>query len=149
MISINTGEEKLHQLRLAEIMLCLRKSETRLTGRARSDREGEMHKLPYTEIVVGVLASLLSSAPALAAGNVQAGKALAEQWCTNCHIVDKNAPNAIESKPVGPDFATIRGIDAAKLKAQLRNPHPVMSNFPDLSDQQISDLVAYIASIAK
>jgi mono/diheme cytochrome c family protein len=108
-----------------------------------------MHKLPYGEILVGVLVSLISSAPAFAAGNVQDGKALAEQWCVNCHIADKKAPNAIESQPVGPDFATMKGIDAKNLKARLRNPHPVMSNFPDLSDQQISDLVAYIASVAK
>jgi mono/diheme cytochrome c family protein len=103
----------------------------------------------YSWILLGVLLSLLFRAPTFAAGNIQNGKALAEQWCANCHMVDRSSPNAIESQTVGPDFMSMKDLDATKLRARLRNPHPVMSNFPDLSDGQVSDLVAYIASVAK
>lgn len=42
---------------------------------------------------------------------------------------------------------TIKGLTARTLKARLNRPHPVMSKFPSLSDQQIEDLVAYISSL--
>lgn len=98
---------------------------------------------------IPIALSLLSSLPAFAAGHVQDGKMLAEQRCTNCHIVQKAAPNAIESQPVGPDFMAMKGMTAAKLKARLKSGHPVMSKFPDLTEQQVSDLAAYITSVAK
>jgi mono/diheme cytochrome c family protein len=91
----------------------------------------------------------LYTASSFGAGHVQNGKALAEERCVNCHIVGRNAPNAIESQPIGPDFTTIKNIDAAKLKIRLKSSHPVMSKFPNLNDQQLSDLAAYITSVAR
>jgi hypothetical protein len=72
---------------------------------------------------------------------------LAQQQCSNCHVIGKNETNAAESQPSGPDFITIKGLKAATLKARLNAPHPVMSKFPELNDQQIDDLVAYISSL--
>lgn len=96
---------------------------------------------------LGFLICFANEEPALAAGSVQRGKTLAEERCVNCHIVGRNAPNAIESQPVGPDFMTMKNLDAAALKATLRKSHPVMSKFPNLSNRQIADLVSYIASV--
>ena len=97
------------------------------------------------------LASLtwLTGQFAFAAGNIQKGRALAEERCVNCHIVDRAVPNAIESQPVGPDFATMKKVDGAKLGSRLKNSHPIMSKFPELSGQQISDLAAYINSVSR
>jgi cytochrome c1 len=50
---------------------------------------------------------------------------------------------------IGPDFAAMKNITAANLTGRLNSPHPVMSQFPSLSDQQIADLVAYIDSVNK
>jgi mono/diheme cytochrome c family protein len=86
---------------------------------------------------------------AWAAGSAKNGKAIAQQQCSNCHLIDKNGNNAIESQPAGPDFMSIKGLNAATLKARLKSPHPVMSKFPDLSDQQIADLVTYIGSVSR
>ena len=108
-----------------------------------------MRRLFFCFISGGLIASVLAGAPAFAAGNIKNGKALAEQWCANCHIVDRRAPNAAESQPVGPDFMSVKGLNASNLRVRLRSPHPVMSNFPELSDQQVADLVAYIGSVAK
>jgi mono/diheme cytochrome c family protein len=100
-------------------------------------------------LALGICANFLYSPSSFGAGNIQNGKALAEERCVNCHIVGRNAPNAIESQPIGPDFTTIKNIDAAKLKNRLKNSHPVMSKFPNLNDQQLSDLAAYITSVAR
>lgn len=107
-----------------------------------------MSKLSCYCLVLGIGASFMYSPPSFGAGNIQHGKALAEERCVNCHIVGRNAPNAIESQPIGPDFTTIKNIDAAKLKSRLKDSHPVMSKFPDLNGQQLSDLAAYISSVA-
>jgi len=103
----------------------------------------------YWAGLFGILICLIGYAPAHAAGNQQEGKSLAEERCVNCHVVGRNAPNAIESQPVGPDFTSMKKVNVGKLKAMLKKPHPVMSKFPDLSDQQISDLAAYIALMAQ
>lgn len=108
-----------------------------------------MRKLHRHLALIAFLASFAHYAPAAAAANIANGKALAQQWCTNCHKIDRNMPNAIESQPVGPDFMTMKTMTSVKLRAQLKNPHPVMSNFPDLSDRQISDLAGYISSVSK
>jgi len=97
---------------------------------------------------LAILAWSMITSPVWAAGSVDKGKALAQQWCSNCHVIGKNQSDAIEGGPVGPDFMTIKDLDAAKLKARFSTPHPVMSGFPGLKDQDMDDLVAYIASVA-
>jgi mono/diheme cytochrome c family protein len=82
---------------------------------------------------------------AWAAGNIANGRAIAREQCSNCHVVDKYHSNAQESQPIGPDFTAIKGVTAGTLKSRLNKPHPIMSQFPALTDQQIDDLVAYIA----
>ena len=84
---------------------------------------------------------------AWAAGNAQNGRALARQQCSNCHVVGKNETNTLETQPYVPDFMALKGLNAATLKARLNKPHPIMSKFPQLNDQQIDDLVAYISSV--
>ena len=105
------------------------------------------HHLILVFVVTGL--AFATGSMAWAAGGVANGKAIAQQQCSNCHIIEKNATNAIESQPAGPDFMSIKGLNAATLKARLNSPHPVMSKFPSLSDQQIADLVAYIGSVNK
>jgi mono/diheme cytochrome c family protein len=96
---------------------------------------------------VAILAWSMITSPVWAAGSVEKGKALAQQWCSNCHVIGKNQSDTVEGGTHGPDFMTIKGLDAAKLKARFSTPHPVMSGFPGLKDQDVDDLVAYIASV--
>jgi cytochrome c2 len=96
---------------------------------------------------LAMLAWSMITSPVLAAGSVEKGKALAQQWCSNCHVIGKTQSDTIEGGTTGPDFMTIKGLDAAKLKARFSTPHPVMSGFPGPKDQDVDDLVAYIASV--
>jgi mono/diheme cytochrome c family protein len=89
---------------------------------------------------------MLLSAPAFAAGDAAAGKALAERWCASCHLV---GPGQASATTEAPPFATIATRDAdaiAALAGFLADPHPPM---PDLSltRQEIRDLLAYIGSL--
>lgn len=96
---------------------------------------------------------LLSGAvPGLASGAAQAadlerGRALAERWCGNCHVVDRSAATGrADGLPTLPAIAAKPATTAASLRGVLSAPHGRM---PDLSlgakDQD--DLIAYILSL--
>ena len=86
--------------------------------------------------------------PGLAgAADLDRGRALAERWCGNCHIVDRNAPGGrADGLPTLPAIAAKHDTTAESLRGIMSAPHGRM---PDLSlgarDQD--DLVAYILSL--
>jgi mono/diheme cytochrome c family protein len=89
---------------------------------------------------------LALASPGVAAGDPEAGRALAEQWCASCHLV---SPGQTSATTEAPAFASIaqRAPDAlAALAGYLADPHPPMPNF-SLTRQEIRDLLAYIASL--
>lgn len=112
-----------------------------------------MHKITKTHhyliaaVILGCICGI--GLGASAAGDVQRGGLIAHEQCANCHIVGKNETNALETQPAGPDFMTVRALNAVRLKARLNGHHPVMSKFPHLNNQQIEDLAAYMASVRK
>ena len=81
---------------------------------------------------------------AVMAEQAEQGRALAERWCANCHLVgpqQRSAPG-----DAAPSFAAIAaqpGLTADWLRAYLRTPH---ANMPDyrLSNPQLDALAAYI-----
>lgn len=97
-------------------------------------------------IAIAAVAGLAQSAWA---ADIKTGKAIAEQRCSNCHVIGKGTVSAIETQSVGPDFTAMKKISAKSLKARLDAPHPVMSKFPDLSGPQIDDLAAYMATVSR
>ena len=106
-----------------------------------SDRSGRA-----IMIAIAAIAGLAQSAWA---ADIKNGKAIAEQRCSNCHIIGKGTVSAIESQPAGPDFTAMKKISAKSLKARLDAPHPLMSKFPDLSGPQIDDLAVYMATVSR
>jgi mono/diheme cytochrome c family protein len=91
------------------------------------------------------MAALLGTELAHAADIAQ-GEALARRWCASCHVVDKSAV----MRDVPPNFATIAqrpSLSESSLLGWLNAPHPSMPNF-ELSRGELSDLVAYIRSLA-
>lgn len=96
-----------------------------------------------------VIAALLvcggTVAPALAAGDADAGHQLAQQWCTGCHIVD-SASQGPDTAPPFPAVARRTPGDHGWVRAWLGAPHPPMPNF-NLSRRQIDDIVAYLDSL--
>jgi len=75
-----------------------------------------------------------------AGGNIAAGQAIYEQRCNSCH------PNG--NAGAGP---ALRGknLSAQRITAQVRNGGGGMPAFPanQISDQQLTDLVAYVQSL--
>lgn len=88
---------------------------------------------------------VLASAPAIA-GNADSGRALAERWCTSCHLIGPSD----RGSDTAPPFAAIAA-DPEKtpghLTTWLSTPHTTMPQMP-LDRQNIDDLVAYIGSLA-
>jgi mono/diheme cytochrome c family protein len=91
-----------------------------------------------------ILAGLCPSLAA--AADAQRGKALAQQWCAECHLVASGQQRA--SADVAP-FASIakRGeFNPAQLAFFLLDPHPKMPNV-SLTRAEADDLAAYIATL--
>jgi len=91
-------------------------------------------------------ASLLMPQRALAADSGR-GRAIAERWCSECHVVgpeQKSAPN-----DQAPPFASIArrpDFDEARLALLVLSPHPNMPKLA-LSRLEVADLAAYILTL--
>ncbi len=95
------------------------------------------------------LALLLLMLPTLArAQDVARGKAMAERWCAQCHVVTRSAT---AGKAIGtetfPALAADPGITESKLRAAMTSQHG--GRMPDfsLTRQEQDDLIAYIFSL--
>lgn len=98
-------------------------------------------RLGFSTILAMVLAS-----PALAQGDPAAGRQLALNWCTACHVVDVEGHGA----DAGPALPVLLGDGERtpdEIRGWLADPHPPMPNF-SLSRQEIEDIVAYLQSLA-
>lgn len=94
------------------------------------------------------LFALPALTPALLfAGNPEAGKALAEQWCRSCHVIAAEDTMASDGAPSFLEVAQDPATSEEGLRAWLFNPHPPMPNF-NLSQREIDDLAAYILSLS-
>ncbi len=98
-------------------------------------------------LMAAVLASLLATGGAEAAGDVATGHQLAQRWCTGCHTVDAAGP----ARDTAPPFAGIaeqHKHDDAWLRGRLMKPHPPMPDL-HLSRREMDDLIAYINSLSQ
>ena len=95
-----------------------------------------------------VLLTAMVMSSGVSAADVEQGRKLAEQWCSNCHIV---APGQAAGGDGAPAFTTIADTAADRtddLRAWLADPHPPMPNL-DLTRSEIDDLLVYIESLAE
>jgi len=95
----------------------------------------------------GLAGILMAAAPAWAAGSAQTGAALAQRWCSACHLTSNNA----SGPDTAPPFATIaarHGQDREWLHAWLVRPHPPMPDL-HLTRQEIDDITAYLESLPR
>jgi mono/diheme cytochrome c family protein len=96
--------------------------------------------------LAGSLFAVISSAAA--AQDVAAGRQLAVQWCSACHLV---ASNQVPAPTVAPTFASIAkrpGFNVQQLSKSMLAPHPQMPG-RELAREQADDVAAYIATLAK
>ncbi|MES0812814.1 cytochrome C552 [Roseibium sp. SCPC15] len=99
-------------------------------------------------LILFAAASIISAGQTSAqAADLYAGKALALQWCSSCHLVAEEQPAASSvTLPSFYDIAKDPDWSEAKLATFLANPHPVM---PDMSlgNIEIANLAGYISSL--
>src|SRR6516164_5430522 len=95
------------------------------------------------------LVLLLLVLPAVAhAQDVARGKAMAERWCANCHVVTSSATvgsaNGLQTFPA---LAADPAITDSKLRGAMTSQHG--GRMPDfsLTKQEQDDLIAYVFSL--
>lgn len=97
-------------------------------------------------MAAAIAAGMVPVGAARAAGDEEAGHALARQWCSSCHIVEEGG----HGPDTAPPFAAIarrHAADRSWVRAWLNSPHPPMPNM-NLTRQQIEDVAAYLNSLA-
>ncbi len=100
-------------------------------------------------ISLAALALVALSPAAVAKNDPVAGKAMAQKWCSSCHVVDPAQTGAAPSDvPSFQAIANQEGMTPATIAAFITSPHPPMPDLT-LARDQISDLVAYITSLKK
>ena len=97
-----------------------------------------------------VVVFLATIVPALAQdlpGSVEAGRRLAQNWCSACHRID--ASSVIIN--TAPDFSLIADMPsttALSLKVFLQTSHDTMPNY-QLTRTDTDNVIAYILSLKK
>jgi mono/diheme cytochrome c family protein len=80
------------------------------------------------------------------AADASAGKALAERWCSSCHVVNQGQKSATDQAPPFASIARMPNFGAAMLTYLLLKPHPNMPRL-ELSRTEAADLAEYIATL--
>jgi len=94
-----------------------------------------------------VLVALAIAKPAMAFGDPDRGRQIAERWCSSCHVVTATGPDgATDGAPTFRSIATDPQYTRSRVFNFLKAPHPPMPDF-QLSNQTIDDLVAYFESM--
>ncbi|WP_343080847.1 cytochrome c [Ostreiculturibacter nitratireducens] len=93
--------------------------------------------------------TLASAAYSQEPGNPEAGKALAQEHCSNCHNIAEGG--AFKLYP--PSFAAIgtyMGTDMIRMRIMIPNVHTIMPRFYEImTAANLNDLTAYIVSLEK
>jgi mono/diheme cytochrome c family protein len=76
------------------------------------------------------------------------GKELAQQLCSNCHLVDNQQQQANADVPSFNEIANQEGQTAGAIMAHIVLPKHPMPTIP-LTQSELADLAAYILSMRK
>ncbi len=79
-------------------------------------------------------------------GDPDAGRRLAEAWCSNCHVVGGEKTANSTGAPTFRAIAANRAITPLALRAFFVSPHDRMPDL-HLSYNEMDDLIAYIVSL--
>jgi len=96
--------------------------------------------------IAGVLLVCAGTVPSFA-GNAARGQALAERWCTSCHVVNARGTGVpTDTAPPLPIIAANPKKTNDYLTMWLAEPHGKMPDL-HLGKREIEDLVAYIDTL--
>lgn len=102
-------------------------------------RSVRLSGIPLALTAMSCLLLTFGAASAQPAGDAALGKAAAERWCNECHVIGPGG----RGSDMAPDFTTIaRNRSDTYLRGFLTRPHAPMPRV-ELSRQDIADLVAY------
>lgn len=96
-----------------------------------------------------LLCLVLLGPRAACAADAAQGKAVAERWCSGCHVVRQEQKTAATDQ--APSFVAIGKLPefgAARLALLLLAPHPNMPKL-SLSRSEVADLAAYIQTLPR
>jgi len=93
-----------------------------------------------------VLAATPVPAQQLPDANVDRGRALAQTWCSGCHLIDGSSATARDVVPSFSAIAAMKSTTVLSLQVFLQTPHGKMPDWR-LTRQQIDDVVVYIMSL--
>ena len=96
-----------------------------------------------------VFAAAIIAAQAAQAQDVEAGRRLAQTWCSGCHRIDgENAKIQNDAVPSFTSIAQMPSTTTMSLSAFLRTPHSRMPDYA-LTQIEIENVSAYILSLRK
>jgi mono/diheme cytochrome c family protein len=82
-------------------------------------------------------------------GDVSAGRRLAENWCSSCHVVGAATQHgSANGVPTFPAIAAMKSTTPMALRVFLQTPHGQMPDL-HLSRDEIDNLAAYILSLRR
>jgi mono/diheme cytochrome c family protein len=104
-------------------------------------------RLPMKTTYYAVLYAATLSAQSAVAADADNGRLLAQQHCSQCHIVEPGSRRELANSP--PFDAIARKFSDApeSIAFAILSPHPRMNLAPSRRDAQ--DIAAYIATLAK
>lgn len=102
--------------------------------------------MTFVKAVPPVAAILLSLLRSAYAGSPEHGRILAENWCSNCHVVSAGQSSSGRSAPPFTAIAQSSNFSADRLAYLLLDPHPKMAKL-GLSRKAIEDIADYIKSL--
>ncbi len=143
--------------------ICMKKSYQSLEGNSTNDMKQVTHRNLITRLILSGLILLLTYSTAFAQGDPVTGKTLFNTNCAACHNLDKKmtgpALRGVEarlSEDQGLDrdwinawirnsSAVIKSGDAYAVKIYAENNNAAMTAMPQLSDEDIDNILAYTA----
>ena len=101
-----------------------------------------------TVLLAGCFTLVTVIGPSLSfAADAYQGKAIAERWCTDCHVVEREQKSpATDQAPPFASIARTPEFGANKLAILLLEPHPNMPKLA-LSRAEVADLAEYILTL--
>lgn len=101
-----------------------------------------------TLLLVGCFSLVTAVGSSLSfAADAHQGKAIAERWCTGCHVVEPEQKSpATDQAPPFASIARTPEFGANKLAILLLEPHPNMPKLA-LSRAEVADLAEYILTL--
>jgi mono/diheme cytochrome c family protein len=107
----------------------------------------------YRRTVAGAVAIVLelTATRAWPAEDAARGRAVAERWCQECHVISPGHARSRDTATEVPSFMAIAKDPAqsdSRLRGFLSTPHATMPASSALSRQEIDDLVAYFRGLA-